>query len=752
MGAGIAMMEQDRKFSLFYIFRVCAGVFLGAASLLTVLGMEVRGEDVWRMAVTIGVLLAVWIAVQLTKGKKRILFLGIYLAVVLAVIWMYAFPGMEEVVCYLQTLAKSYYENGVLERMSLGKSGEIGVWAITFLYGVLISYRGKWKGVRILVHVPAIFFFLLPFLVGLIPKYHIEIVAALYMGFWIIEEQKKKTWAVVLVAGVALIGQFFIYPLMKEEDSYLNDIQSWIKKEIFREDEVIVASGGVSDGKVGQVDRLQFKGFLDMTVTLSYKPLDDVFLQGFVGSRYENNEWKQQSGWDFGLKFSESKARKIKNMPFEKAVESEKEYTMDISVNHASVQYQYMPYYAKYTKTDSLVRDSYVEGIRRDGYDFDGAYGGEGESPKRQYTVTFIPMERVSNIEVEEKGKLLKQYEDYVDDVYLEVPDYLREDLQEIADEVQSRGTTATINNIQDYLAAEMTYTLNPGRTPRGRDSIEYFLLENKQGYCVHFSSAAVMLMRMNGIPARFVSGYKVPETSFESTHRYSYDTEEYDFSYYQATVLDSRAHAWAEYYVEGFGWVPVEVTPGIGAVATGNSETQVESPTRQPDRSKQQENESSAQRENETETKSEEPEKNEQVKTSISLNLLYVVLAIVFLIFLLKLHQIYRRNLWRAKKKKGVNEKVRLRFCENCELLRRSGLVKKNQSEEAYWNIGAGLAGMEEVYELQLIVEKANFGRDNLTREEYTNIERYLRRVKKSVFAQCSRLKRIKLRWWLGF
>ena len=66
------------------------------------------------------------------------------------------------------------------------------------------------------------------------------------------------------------------------------------------------------------------------------------------------------------------------------------------------------------------------------------------------------------------------------------------------------------INYVKSYLERHTDYSLSPGKLPRGKDFIEYFLYENKRGYCAHYASAATMIFRAMGIPARYVEGYAV--------------------------------------------------------------------------------------------------------------------------------------------------------------------------------------------------------------------------------------------------
>lgn len=91
-------------------------------------------------------------------------------------------------------------------------------------------------------------------------------------------------------------------------------------------------------------------------------------------------------------------------------------------------------------------------------------------------------------------------------------------------------------------------YSLNPGAYPREVDFVKHFLLESKQGYCVHFASATTALLQAMGVPARYVIGYRadIPEA----------DT--------WVAVPRQNAHAWTEVYVRGVGWLPVESSAGF--------------------------------------------------------------------------------------------------------------------------------------------------------------------------------------------
>ena len=114
------------------------------------------------------------------------------------------------------------------------------------------------------------------------------------------------------------------------------------------------------------------------------------------------------------------------------------------------------------------------------------------------------------------------------------------------------------LNEITTYILVTLqnkaTYTTTPGNTPYNKDVIDYFLFDNGKGYCVHFASAAALMYRMYGIPARYVTGYVASPSDFSPNEQYP--------GYFSAVLTDKSAHAWVEIFLKDYGWVPVEVTP----------------------------------------------------------------------------------------------------------------------------------------------------------------------------------------------
>lgn len=138
---------------------------------------------------------------------------------------------------------------------------------------------------------------------------------------------------------------------------------------------------------------------------------------------------------------------------------------------------------------------------------------------------------------------------------YLELPDETRRRAEawlnaHLPAAGNSKWETAQI--ICRLVSQSAAYELSTGRMPRGEDFAMWFLEESETGYCVHFASAAAVLLRAAGIPSRYVSGFLVTAGNGEAV-----------------TVYQKNAHAWVEVYIEGAGWVLLEPTPGDGVEDT---------------------------------------------------------------------------------------------------------------------------------------------------------------------------------------
>ena len=137
---------------------------------------------------------------------------------------------------------------------------------------------------------------------------------------------------------------------------------------------------------------------------------------------------------------------------------------------------------------------------------------------------------------------------------YTDLPNDLPGRIRTLAQSITGEHATAygKAKALERYLSTQYTYrfarTPEEGRPPPGRDPVDWFLFDHREGTCGVFSSAFVVLARSIGLPARVVSGWAIAPTA---------DTQ---------IVYVGQAHQWAEVAFEGLGWVSFEPTASGGA------------------------------------------------------------------------------------------------------------------------------------------------------------------------------------------
>lgn len=139
---------------------------------------------------------------------------------------------------------------------------------------------------------------------------------------------------------------------------------------------------------------------------------------------------------------------------------------------------------------------------------------------------------------------------------YLDAGEYETDRLKELALDItkNAQNDYDACRLIEKYLR-QYKYSIHPAKgdgksTASGSSDnyIETFLFETGEGYCVHFASSMIELLKLSGIPARYVQGYC-----------YKFPSKQND----RFTINGDKAHVWVEAYIEGMGWVPFEPTAG---------------------------------------------------------------------------------------------------------------------------------------------------------------------------------------------
>ena len=159
---------------------------------------------------------------------------------------------------------------------------------------------------------------------------------------------------------------------------------------------------------------------------------------------------------------------------------------------------------------------------------------------KREY---FKQQEEVYE-QLKERSEQIKRYDTVL-------PETLPQRVKNLAYEITKDYDTTydKLKAIESYLQG-YTYTMTPDIAPEDRDFVDYFLFDSKEGYCTSYATAMAVLGRCIGVPTRYVEGFRTKFIDRDDNNMYP--------------VRNSQAHAWAEAYFNGIGWIPFEATAGF--------------------------------------------------------------------------------------------------------------------------------------------------------------------------------------------
>lgn len=312
-------------------------------------------------------------------------------------------------------------------------------------------------------------------------------------------------------------------------------------------------TGGLTSGTLGGVSSVRLD--LETDLTIEFAPYSDerLYLKTFVGATYfpYSNKWSRLTDINGQIvPESDETASQLKRR-YEEGGEHSAKGLMRIT-NVAAPVGVYLPYYSEDT-------DKQIYPGRTQEYTY----------YPRVYNEGLESMDSTDSVEMEQ---------------WLYVP---KENLEVIAAFVEdaelSGGNVSDVTaKLAAYYQENIPYTLKPGLTPHRKDFVNYFLAENKRGYCAHFASAAVLVFRYLGIPARYVEGYAVDPSDIAGRGTLMPDEsyEEYYDGYsplmttavVSVDATDANAHAWVEVYDDELGWVVAEVTPASYEEEPGES------------------------------------------------------------------------------------------------------------------------------------------------------------------------------------
>ncbi|WP_426451059.1 transglutaminase-like domain-containing protein [Paenibacillus sp. S-38] len=162
----------------------------------------------------------------------------------------------------------------------------------------------------------------------------------------------------------------------------------------------------------------------------------------------------------------------------------------------------------------------------------------------------------------------------------LQLPDSLPARVRALAVGLTQTGITpyAKVKAVEDYLQSQYVYSLQDTRAVEaGEDLVDRFLFEQKTGYCDHFSSSMVVLLRAGGIPARWVKGFTPGEVMAVTAGDGGKPS-------YTVQVRQRDAHSWVEVYFPQLGWVSFDPTPALPSAQRADGKEAAAAPAAEPE------------------------------------------------------------------------------------------------------------------------------------------------------------------------
>ena len=474
--------------------------------------------------------------------------------------------------------------------------------------------------------------------VGLMPSWAMMLVCALG-GYLLCHARVRKhegfRRALILACAFTLLLLLFgaIFAKSAEQLQARSQQAKNFEKKLETNLKTAVSKVGVK--KKGAVDTTapQYRNAKVLTIRMDHAPEGNLYLQDFYGTDYANGEWIQsvsafeaacrEQGIDpqVAAGYLANSLYQIYDPEFYKSLidtlGTEDRIIIPDAITNSKVTEYEIEYQGGFSKAMLLPYCSNIADINEISFQGDAIAQKPGSQKNTRFSAWNINQLNVSPILGSGKGERGEEeqafwdwYYEYVLDNCLSYPDYvdnlaLKESLQQRAPYSNLDGTVLDYSFALSVSSAltglGSTYSWNLDKLEAGEDVMEHFLTHGRKGWCVHFASAGVFLLRALGVPARYACGYVVTPSSFE----------EQEDGTFVAEVIDRNAHAWTEVYLYGVGWIPFEMTPGYGSASK-------DLPTSQEAEEQRRESEAASSEPQETEPSEEKaPEESSQAESN---------------------------------------------------------------------------------------------------------------------------------------
>lgn len=461
-----------------------------------------------------------------------------------------------------------------------------------------------------------------------------------------------------------------------------------------------------------------------------------MYLRGFVGGSFENSKWSEAAEGAYSGEYT-GITEWLAQQDFYPWMQQDRLYRMSADYDFVSVEaenvngnskYVYLPYEA------AMTGDTLPDKVN---YQKDYGAFARGLTGQREYTFTAF-LSDFTDYDEEGLAKWLAEvkespdwqdysdaeavYRRYVYDTYLYVPDEASRAIGSSGiEECAGKTIDYTLHYIRKLFDEEFEYNTGQGAAPEGQEELAYFMDESRSGNDMYFATAAALMFRKAGIPARYAEGYYIsPEYIMLYT----------EMSDVTIDVTDSMAHSWVEIYIDEIGWFPVEVVPGFYDMEKRQIE-ETEEDEKIEEQNKQNYQDEAPQ-DNQPEEKDEED--------PVTINPLWLILlALLLLIGIFECAGRYRiRRLLDSFGKIRTDAQVYVMYRYVAKLMAFDGHKIPTNPYDQFEEVSGAYDGATEISfgEFLRLVNRVRFGKVSLTKEEHKKMARYAKAVGTHIYS----------------
>ncbi len=306
------------------------------------------------------------------------------------------------------------------------------------------------------------------------------------------------------------------------------------------------------------------------TLQLTMTQAQEMYLRSYVGGDFDGTQWNPI---DTDIYYDEYSGMMdwLESMDFATSYQyaNYKALTEATPMDISHVQVQNVGANRKYIYLPYTVQQLTARGTRPQ-YDWQvlsrGFFGSE------KYSFDAVENEVTADVLVQQQfisdddktanyQEAENVYQAFVHDNYLQVSE---EEQSYISDTFFHNQISENMNvseitqQIRTILQTTTIYSDAPYPYDQSEDFIPWFMNTEKLGNACYYATAAVLAYRMVGILARYVEGYFLSANDALTWNKQNANQQEHTY-----TITQKNAHAWAEIYIDGVGWMPVEVVPG---------------------------------------------------------------------------------------------------------------------------------------------------------------------------------------------